>query len=46
MVSWNGQWIGISDEDVPEELLTIPHPGDDPLPDFPSARPKSCEVAL
>jgi penicillin-binding protein 1A len=45
MVSWNQQWVGISDENVPPELLRWTDPGDAPLPAFPAARPATCPAA-
>ncbi|HMV67582.1 MAG TPA: PBP1A family penicillin-binding protein [Myxococcota bacterium] len=44
MVDFHGQWLGISDENVPPELLGWKDPGDDPLPLFPSARPPGCDA--
>jgi hypothetical protein len=42
LVDFHGQWLGISDENVPPELLEWEDPGTNPLPMFPSARPKVC----
>lgn len=44
MVDFHGQWLGISDENVPPELLEWQDPGTDPLPPFPATRPHACEV--
>jgi penicillin-binding protein 1A len=45
MVDFHGQWLGISDENVPPELLEWQDPGTDPLPVFPAPRPKACDAA-
>jgi penicillin-binding protein 1A len=45
MVDFHGQWLGISDENVPPELLNWKDPGTDPLPAFPVPRPRTCAGA-